>query len=428
MTQRFLAYFLLILLLIAIIPTPVQAEEGIEAYSSAVAHFPTEIIFNLDAESPSDITNVFLRYKMVMITTVNVTSVVHLDIEPAYSVDTSWSWESKKILSSLPPGTEVQYSWRIEDAANRELETPWQTLQFNDDNYSWQYLTEGDITIFWYEGEESFAESLLHAANEALERLASDLGMELGRSVKVYIYNGSADLLNAMIYPQEWLGGATYTEYGTVVIGVRPSDLEWGKKAISHEMAHLVNYQMTFNPYNDIPTWLDEGLAMYAEGDLRVDLQASLDTAVSRDSLISVQTLSSSFPSDFSSAMLSYAESYSILEFLIEEYGKDKIVMLLDEFKQGSAYNDALLMVYGFDTAGMEALWRTSLGLESSHPSPTSIPDSTATSTPENAIFSCQQAEDDNRNNGLTVLLVTGLVLMPGIGELIRFRERKTKK
>jgi hypothetical protein len=40
-----------------------------------------------------------------------------------------------------------------------------------------------------------------------------------------------------------------------------------------HELAHLVTYQMTFNPYGDIPTWFSEGISMYAEGALDEDFK-----------------------------------------------------------------------------------------------------------------------------------------------------------
>ena len=40
------------------------------------------------------------------------------------------------------------------------------------------------------------------------------------------------------------------------------------------------------------------------------------------------------------------------------------MLQLLNVFKEGSAHDDALLEVYGFDTDGLDDLWRQSLGLE----------------------------------------------------------------
>ena len=121
---------------------------------------------------------------------------------------------------------------------------------------------------------------------------------------------------------------------------------------------------MTFNPYGDLPSWLEEGLSMYAEGDLRNDLQSILTEAISEDNLISVRSLSGSFPAKAEEAGLYYAQSYSLVNFLIHDYGKDRMLQLLSIFKEGSAHDDALLEVYGFDTDGLDDLWRQSLELE----------------------------------------------------------------
>src|SRR3972149_7875110 len=94
--------------------------------------------------------------------------------------------------------------------------------------------------------------------------LAHNTGAELKDPVRLYIYASSADLQGAMIFPQEWTGGVAFSEYGIVIIGITPdaAGLEWGKGTISHELTHLVVNQVTFNPYNYLPTWLNEGLAM----------------------------------------------------------------------------------------------------------------------------------------------------------------------
>ena len=121
---------------------------------------------------------------------------------------------------------------------------------------------------------------------------------------------------------------------------------------------------MTFNPYGDLPSWLEEGLSMYAEGDLRNDLLSILTEAISEDNLISVRSLSGSFPANAKEAGLYYAQSYSLVNFLIHDYGKDRMLQLLSVFKEGSSHDDAFLEVYGFDTDGLDNLWRQSIGLE----------------------------------------------------------------
>ncbi|MBA7680935.1 hypothetical protein ES703_89256 [subsurface metagenome] len=161
-----------------------------------------------------------------------------------------------------------------------------------------------------------------------------------------------------MIYPQEWTGGVAFTRYGIIAIGIAPSNINWGKRAIAHELTHLVIHQMTLNPYGDLPTWLDGGLAMYTEGAPLPEYVAYLNKAIVENSLISVRSLSSPFSAYAEDAVLSYAQSYSLVEFLISNYGRDKMLELLNIFRQGSTYDGALEQVYGFDMDGLNALWR----------------------------------------------------------------------
>ena len=115
---------------------------------------------------------------------------------------------------------------------------------------------------------------------------------------------------------------------------------------------------MTLNPYGGMPTWLDEGLAMYTEGALLPYYEACLNMAVSENRLISVRSLASPFSAYAEEAAISYAQSYSLVEFLISSYGQSKMLELLNTFKQGSTYDGALEKVYGFDMDGLDTRWR----------------------------------------------------------------------
>jgi hypothetical protein len=60
-------------------------------------------------------------------------------------------------------------------------------------------------------------------------------------------------------------------------------------------------------------------------------------------------------------AALSYAQSQSVVEFLISVYGRDKLSQLLMLFKEGSTTDDALHIIYGFDQEELDSLWRDDL-------------------------------------------------------------------
>lgn len=346
------------LFLVLLCPALVQAQAGLTILgSSAEAEFPSELNFNLSAESNADITDVRLHYAVDRESFAEVTSEVYIEFVPDTTVDVQWAWDMRK-TGGLPPGSSVEYWWTVEDASGDKVQTTPTKVRFDDNRYLWQSLTKEKVTIYWYEGEQSFAEELMSAAQQALARLAEETGAYLKKPVKMYIYANSQDLQGAMIFPQEWTGGVAFTRYGIIAIGIDPSNLLWGERSIAHELSHLVVHQMTFNPYIALPTWLDEGLAMYTEGTLSAGFVDYITEAIEENGLISVRSLSSPFSAYSSQATLSYAESYSVVEFLITSYGQDKMLELLTTFSEGSSYDGALERVYGFDMDGLDALWR----------------------------------------------------------------------
>ena len=346
------------LLLSVLSPALVQAQDRLTILdNSTQVEFPARLSFNVSARSNVDITDIRLHYMVDRASFAQVTSEVYIEFVPTTTVDISWALEMVKI-GGLPPGSSVDYWWTVEDAEGNKAQTSPLRVQFDDIRYAWYSLTEGKITLYWYEGKESFAQELMATAQQALERLVEDTGAYLKKPVTLYIYADARDLRGAMIYPQEWTGGVAFTRHGTIAIGIAPGNLSWGKRAIAHELAHLVIHQMTFNPYSDLPTWLDEGLAMHAEGMLGPEFTTHLNRAIAENSLISVRSLSSPFSAYTEESLLGYAQSYSLVEFLITNRGQDKMLELLNTFRQGSSCDAALEKVYNFDTEGLDTLWR----------------------------------------------------------------------
>jgi hypothetical protein len=74
-----------------------------------------------------------------------------------------------------------------------------------------------------------------------------------------------------------------------------------------------------------------------------------------------VRSLCSAFSAQTEEAHLSYAQSYSLVEYLLGNYGQDKMLDLLTLFKEGATYDEALSEVYDFDIDGLDARWRATL-------------------------------------------------------------------
>jgi hypothetical protein len=374
MRNRLALLSVLLLILFSIPLSSALAQGGITVVSDEYETvFGETITFRVAAESESEITDIRLYYQVGGFP---ATSRADPEFEPGQTVEAEHKWDL--VLNYTPPGSEIAYWWKIEDAAGNELETEPVSFTYEDERYDWRELSSDRILLYWYRGDDDFGQALLDRGLEALDQLSRDTGVTVEKAVKIFIYGSHSDLLGALDQgAREWTGGRAFTDQGIVVIGVTPGNLEWGKRATVHELTHVVIHQVTDTPLGGLPTWLDEGLAMYAEGDLEPVYVAELNEATESNTLISVRSLSSSFSADSDLAGLSYAESYSLVEFILDRYGEEKMTQLIEIFAEGapsdcdlSPYDCALQEALGVDTYGLEDEWRAWLGAP---PRPTSV-------------------------------------------------------
>lgn len=359
MIKKIYTLLALVLLIQFMLPAaPIRAAGGPTVLeSSAEISFPGRINFSITAESDRDINDIRLHFSVNRRSYASVTSEIYIRISPGTRISTEWAWDMRK-TGGLPPGTVIRYWWSVGDAAGRRMRTEPEELRFDDNRFKWQTLKKDGVTLLWYQGSSTFAGDLLDAAVEGLERLRVNTGARLDGPVSIYIYADSADLQSAMIFPQTWTGGVAYSLYGTVAIGIKPDNLEWGLKTVVHELTHLVIHQMTYNPYQGLPTWLDEGLAMYMEGPLTGVFNYYLSQSMENGTLLSVRNLTSPFSAYADQSYLSYAESHSMVSLLVGRYGQEKMLEFLTLLSNGSDYDRAMTEVYGFNLDGFDKIWR----------------------------------------------------------------------
>ena len=346
-------------------PQLVRAQEDIRVLDTHVTvDFPLSITFHLDAQGPTNISKAELRFLVEQRSCAQVESSGFAQFAPGKQITTQWTWDMRKV-GSLPPGALVRYRWSLQDASEEVLETPEETYQVADDRYPWQGMARDMLTLSWYRGDQAFAGALMSAAQEALDRLEASTGTRPIKPVKLFIYGSSGDLQGALVFPQEWTGGVSFSGFSIIAIGISPTSLAWGQRAMAHELTHVVIEQVTFNCFSDIPTWLSEGLATYNEDALGEPLSAyanALDEAMKEGQLLSVRSLGGGFPTAQEEAVLAYGESFSLVQFLTQRYGPEKLGVLLGEFRSGTTADGALRQVYGFDQDGLEAEWRQHIG------------------------------------------------------------------
>jgi len=343
------------------VPESTLTAEVTVTSNRVIADFPDTIAFTLEGTSALPVATINLEYGTDKRSIVSEVSRVEPEYAPGVKIRASWIWEMKK-TGSLPPGAKVWWRWRITDKADQTYVTPRQTIVFEDTRYQWQVEVAPDLDVYWHSLGASLVKELTEGVESRLSRVKLVVNIPEERKPKVFVYPSAEELRGAVLFTQEWTGALAFLEYNIILIPVRSDNLDWAKRTLAHEITHLLVREATFGPFGDIPTWLNEGLAQYAEGEMEEYHRQVLDNAIKETKLISVRSLGSGFPADPDQASLAYAQSMSLVSYLVETYGWADMRELLDVFKEGSTYDNALQKVYSFDTGGLEEQWRAHIG------------------------------------------------------------------
>lgn len=420
--------------------------------NEAQVDFPETVTFRLELEAGQKPAEATLIYQLGQNNCLAAGTQVPVEISGPIL---EWTWVMSR-SGNPPPGAEMWWQWHITDSAGHTIITPKEQLTFSDDRFDWQNETatadgSAPIRLNWYEGDE-VGPILLDAAVAGLERLEQDVGIELQGDVQFFIYGDTADMREALLYVPDWAGGIAFSEYNTILIGVPPYSVEtYGKDTVRHELAHLVIGQFARSCLGgSLPTWLSEGLAVFAEGEAGEEITADINEGIQNNTFQPVRSLNGAFPSQDDQARAAYSQSYSLVAFLLDNYGQEKMAALLQTLAGGAGYDSALEQVYGFNADGLEVAWRSAIGASprqipptptplTAAGIPTALPLDAAESRPTPSPAPGSAANDASATNSPTAssdsIEVCGfglapLLLIGGLGVIPanRRRRRKTKK
>lgn len=379
MNRQFLLVLLILSLAILAHPTGASAIAPLETRANqAILNFPNTVTFQAQLTAEADIRSVVLEYGTTQLTCGEVVAKAFPRFSPGRNVTVEWTWDMRQ-SGSIPPGANIWWRWRVTDSNGKESITKTENVTWLDSTYKWQTLTDRDLRIHWYRGDQAFAREVLSAARGGLALNEQSAGLKPDGVIDIYIYGDYNDLRSAVLYAPSWTGGQAFPDFNIVIIGIAPNNLEWGKAATVHELTHVLVGNLTFSCLGDVPTWLNEGLAVYSEGGLDSVSQRQLDLAIQQDTLLTVRSISGGFSEVADKANLSYSQSYSIVKFLVETYGQPKMNELLLALRDGTTIDSALVKVYGFDVEGLEDAWRAGIGAKArvAAPNPTATPQPT---------------------------------------------------
>lgn len=343
--------------------------------------FPNTATFSATLNAGAAINSVVLEYGNEQQTCGEVTAKAYPQFAPSASANVSWTWDMRQ-SGSLPPGATLWWRWRYIDQTGAEYVGRMNTAVWLDDEHPWQTLSADSLSLHYYGLSQSFAQTMLDAGVEGMRRNQELIGLVSDSPIHIYVYPNYSDMREAVLYEPAWTGGMAFTDFNIIIMGVSGSNSAWDKNTVIHEITHLMVGHFAFSCMGIRPSWLEEGLAMYSEGGLDGNMQSLLDQAIRSNNLIPLRSLNGAFSELPNKASLSYSQSYSVVEFLIERHGSQKIIQLLLALRDAKPIDDALREIYGFDTDGLEDEWRKSINAAprpvtaqaTAQPTPTFVP------------------------------------------------------
>ncbi len=358
----------LVLLLLALLvgaaflagtPATAHANDTIDVIASdAEMDFPNNITFTLTAESrEADIVEVELLYGA---TRAEGVTVVLPDFVPGPRVNVQHVLDTQTF--HVPMGVELGYRWLLRDSDGNEMETPTEELLYFDTRFDWQQRNARGMTVHWYEGSAAFGDELMDISIRALDMLEQEVGATIDESVNIYVYANTRDMRAALrANSVEWVGGQANPGLGLIIGAIAPGDTAEAGRIIPHELSHQVLHQAVENPYGGLPLWFDEGLAVYNQEADDYIFPVIVEEAARTDTLIPLEALAASFPADTDRALLSYAQSHSVVAYIIDEYGMEATEQLVDAFAEATPVEKAIPDVLGMTIDELDAEWRATL-------------------------------------------------------------------
>jgi hypothetical protein len=224
--------------------------------------------------------------------------------------------------------------------------------KFYDAGNYFEVLTKNNITIKYTAANKKLAEDIIEDMNQLYGENINIWGLTPKRPMVIKMFDDIEELRQSIKFSM-WQCAGWY-EYGESVkmyITKSRSSKERIKQVVNHEMTHLFTVEKSAG---NLAYWLSEGIASYYEtpenqrapSQLVKDMNINLQTVGELEGIELEKLEGQQQISDY------YNNSHLIVAFIIERYGKEKIIEILNElgklpsFKGTTSENDKHYRVY----------------------------------------------------------------------------------
>jgi len=223
---------------------------------------------------------------------------------------------------------------------------------------AWQELKGKHFIVYYSDSaNRSTAERLLNEAERYYRKIGTQLGFTRysdfwtwDNRAKVVLFPDQQTFRESTNQPQWSTGYADRDSqlFQSRIIVTYKQEQAFFDGLLPHEISHLILHDFIPNTRN-IPIWLDEGIAQLEEVNKRGMARKIVAGLVVRGKYISFNSLGAidvRREMDGNNATIFYAQSLSIVEFLIAKYGSEPFGRLCRELRDGKSFDEALFSAY----------------------------------------------------------------------------------
>jgi hypothetical protein len=376
---RLAALVVALALLAGVLPTRFAAAAANTVIDSATVDngYPKQLTFKITAHSDSNITDFTLNYS---ITGRGTSALSKPDaVTPGKTVSAEVVLQVNSGSSYIPVGSDFTYRWEVTTADGSTLVGPETKFFYLPPNQNWQTVKSDFMTVYYHGDKTDIANAYLKAGVDTYERIGKQLfNITLQQiPVKVILFDDEKESNSA----RQATGGrfdATVTTCGTKVTNdiVLVIPVACGSPdrtdTLRHEFGHILNQTAGEGSLARLPSWLDEGTAVYAQS-TPGDYATAFNAAAKANRLIPFAQMDAP-ATDPNLVGIFYGEAYMMVKYLVDKNGPATYSKLFATIKGGTRFDQALQQVYGFDLAGFEKEFRTAVSAAPAAPAATVAP------------------------------------------------------
>ncbi len=350
--------------------------------------FPQFLRFRLTATDPGGVTDVSLRYRITGSGTLARAKPETFEPVPAGSDARIEVRISTGTLGYIPVGSEFVYHWELVLEDGTVLEGESDTFVYLPPGEDWRSAHNDFMRVYYHGDRESIALRYLEAAERTYARMGRLLQTELEVvPVKTVLFASEADLEEAQPNRSEVYDAATFlcgSQVANNIIFVidRSCGTRDRSDTLRHEFTHILVEAAGESALGKIPSWLNEGTAVYSQTEPGRSFTDPFEVALAIDRLIPFSTMFSS-SGDPSDVGLFYGQSYAMVRFLIDEGGEESFARLFATIKAGNRFDRAIETVYGWTLDEFENEFRAYHELPTREPATAEPAREQPTPTPE---------------------------------------------